>query len=56
MTKYDAKGNVVPGTGEPKEVVEYVVLEQMKLPSRPLSHWYVWGTTEETTKARKEST
>ncbi|TGZ83043.1 hypothetical protein EX30DRAFT_339284 [Ascodesmis nigricans] len=53
LTKYDAKGNVVPGTGEPKELVEYVVLEQMALKGRPRSHWYVWGTTEETTELPK---
>lgn len=47
MTKFDARGQPVKGTGEPKEVVEYVVVEKKKMGPQPWSGWFVWGTTTE---------
>jgi len=38
----------VPGTGQEKEVKEYVVI-QKRLWKGKEEGWLVWGTTEETT-------
>lgn len=42
------EGQVVPGTGQEKEVKEYVVI-QKRLWKGKEEGWLVWGTTEETT-------
>ncbi|KAL7265811.1 hypothetical protein RUND412_011662 [Rhizina undulata] len=54
LTKLDNKGEAIPGTGEPKEVLEYVVVEK-RASGGTESRWYVWGTTEETTLERLET-
>lgn len=48
IAKYDFKSRLVPGTGVPKEVTEWVVLQKRKTPSEE-APWVVWGTTEEMT-------
>lgn len=48
LTRYRADGSVVPGTGEVKDVREYVVIQRI-LWQGVESEWQVWGTTEETT-------
>lgn len=48
LTRYDADGNVVPGTGEPKDVTEYLVIQKRCFGGKE-ENWEVWGTTEETT-------
>ena len=48
LTRYKLDGSVVPGTGEVKEVKEYIVI-QKTLWQGVESEWMVWGTTEETT-------
>ncbi|KAL7269637.1 hypothetical protein RUND412_007688 [Rhizina undulata] len=49
LTKLDNKGEAIPGTGERKEVLEYVVVEK-KASGGTESWWYVCGTIEETTR------
>lgn len=46
LSKFDAQGKHLKG--EPKEVVEYLVIEKNYHMGKE-SPWYVWGTTEETT-------
>lgn len=41
-------GVLVPGTGEPKECQEYVVI-QKRLWKGKEEGWMVWGTVQETT-------
>ena len=48
LTRYRADGSVVPGTGEVREVKEYIVI-QRTLWQGVEGPWMVWGTTEETT-------
>jgi len=48
LTRYDADGEAVPGSGKEKEVVEYVVV-QKRLWLGKEHPWRIWGTTEETT-------
>jgi len=48
LTRYKANGTVVPGSGQEKEIVEYLVI-QKKLEKAAEQEWVVWGTTEETT-------
>jgi mitochondrial protein MBA1 len=48
LTRYKANGTVVPGSGQEKETVEYLVI-QKKLEKAAEQEWMVWGTTEETT-------
>jgi protein MBA1 len=48
LTRYTAKGRVVPGTGQERDVVEYVVLQRMYWQWKE-EEWKVWGTTEQTT-------
>ncbi|KAI9674987.1 MAG: hypothetical protein M1817_001393 [Caeruleum heppii] len=47
LTRYTSRGDVVPGTGEAKDIKEYLVL-QKRLWKGEESPWLVWGTTEET--------
>lgn len=55
LTRYKADGTLVAGTGEEREVTEYVVIQRMLWGGRE-SDWKVWGTTEETTvEALEES-
>ncbi|RPB09440.1 hypothetical protein P167DRAFT_577291 [Morchella conica CCBAS932] len=49
LSKFDAQGKHLKG--EPKEVVEYLVIEKNYHMGKE-SPWYVWGTTEETTMQR----
>nr|AVI60843.1 Mitochondrial inner membrane protein Mba1 [Morchella crassipes] len=49
LSKFNAQGKLVEG--EPKEVVEYLVIEKNYHMGKE-SPWYVWGTTEETTMQR----
>lgn len=48
LTKYRPDGSVVPGTGQEKELREYVVIQKRLLNGKE-EPWFVWGTTEETT-------
>jgi len=48
LTRYGVDGSVVPGSGQEKETVEYLVI-QKKLERAAEQEWMVWGTTEETT-------
>ncbi|KAI5801699.1 hypothetical protein DFH27DRAFT_557652 [Peziza echinospora] len=48
ISKYTAQGDLVPGTGQQKDVLEYVVLQKRKLKNDE-TEWTIWGTTEETT-------
>jgi len=41
-------GQVVPGTGHPRDVKEYLVIQRL-IKSGKEGPWMVWGTTEETT-------
>lgn len=47
LTRYDAHGKVVKGTGTPRDVVEYVVLQRAYVGWKE-APWKVWGTTRET--------
>ena len=47
LTRYTANGQKVPGTGEERDVVEYVVV-QRKYWQWKEEQWQIWGTTEET--------
>ncbi len=42
-----ATGQRVPGTGAPRDVTEYVVIQRRVLNEREYP-WEVWGTTQET--------
>lgn len=54
LTRFRPDGSIVPGTGETKDVQEYVVI-QKKVDQGKEDSWVVWGTTEETTlKSIKE--
>jgi len=53
LTRYKADGSVVKGSGEEREVKEYVVI-QRKLWKGKEGEWVVWGTTEETTQEMVE--
>ena len=48
LKRRKADGSVVPGSGQEKEMVEYLVI-QRKLEKAAEQEWMVWGTTEETT-------
>lgn len=48
LTRFRGDGQVVPGTGKEKDVVEYVVLQKIYRDWKG-GEWKVWGTTEETT-------
>jgi protein MBA1 len=51
---YDAQGNLVPGSGEPKELKEYFVIQKLLKEGRE-GPWLIWGTTEETTVEKLDS-
>ncbi|PQE15180.1 Mitochondrial inner membrane Mba1 protein [Rutstroemia sp. NJR-2017a WRK4] len=53
MTRKSRNGEVVPGSGKEKDVVEYLVLQMFYRGYEP-GEWRVWGTTEETTLERAE--
>lgn len=53
LAKYDFHGNLIPGTGEPKDVTEYFVI-QKRLINGQETYWEVWGTVEETTVEKLE--
>lgn len=53
LTRHAPDGTVVPGTGEEREVQEYLVIQRRMLAGKE-EDWHVWGTTEETTLARLE--
>ena len=53
LAKHDFHGNLIPGTGEPKDVTEYLVI-QKRLISGKETYWEVWGTVEETTVEKLE--
>lgn len=48
LTRKSRNGEVVPGSGKEKDVVEYLVLQKFYRGYEP-GEWQVWGTTEETT-------
>ncbi|RFU34488.1 hypothetical protein B7463_g1857, partial [Scytalidium lignicola] len=48
LTRFRGDGQVVPGTGKEKDIVEYVVLQKVYRGWKG-GEWKVWGTTEETT-------
>lgn len=48
LSRYDARGALIEGTGQERDVVEYVVLDKSYFNWQD-SDWRVWGTTEETT-------
>jgi protein MBA1 len=48
LTRFKPDGSIVPGTGEVKDVQEYVVIQKKLLQGKE-DDWVVWGTTEETT-------
>jgi protein MBA1 len=47
LTRY-RDGKIVPGSGQEKDVLEYVVIQKMMLRGKE-EDWRVWGTTDETT-------
>lgn len=47
LSRFDANGNLVKGTGKERDVVEYLVLQKAYLDWKG-QDWQVWGTTEET--------
>ncbi|KAM3068253.1 hypothetical protein ACMFMG_009393 [Clarireedia jacksonii] len=53
MTRKSRNGEVVPGSGKEKDVVEYLVLQKFYRGFES-GEWRVWGTTEETTLDRVE--
>jgi protein MBA1 len=53
MTRKSRNGEVVPGSGKEKDVVEYLVLQRFYRGYEP-GEWRIWGTTEETTLERAE--
>ena len=53
LAKYDFHGILIPGTGEPKDVTEYFVI-QKRLINGQETYWEVWGTVEETTVEKLE--
>lgn len=48
LSRYKADGSLVAGTGEERDVMEYVVIQRMLWEGKE-NDWMVWGTTEETT-------
>ncbi|KAI9860021.1 MAG: hypothetical protein M1813_006368 [Trichoglossum hirsutum] len=50
LARYAPDGKLVPGTGNEREVMEYVVIQKMMWDGKE-GPWLVWGTTEETTLA-----
>lgn len=48
LSRYKADGSLVAGTGEERDVTEYVVIQRMLWEGKE-NDWMVWGTTEETT-------
>ncbi|KAH0543777.1 hypothetical protein FGG08_001959 [Glutinoglossum americanum] len=49
LTRYAADGKMVPGTGNEREVKEYVVIQKLLWEGKE-GPWILWGTTEETTR------
>lgn len=48
MQKFDREGKLVDGSGEEKEVTEYLVV-QKRLWKGVEGEWMIWGTEQETT-------
>jgi len=48
LQKFDREGKLVDGSGEEKEVTEYVVV-QKRLSKGVEGEWMIWGTEQETT-------
>jgi protein MBA1 len=53
LTRYRHDGRTVPGTGQEREVKEYLVI-QKKMWAGKEDDWIIWGTTEETTLEKLE--
>ncbi|KAI9769428.1 MAG: hypothetical protein M1840_004130 [Geoglossum simile] len=47
LARYTADGKVVPGTGNERDLKEYVVIQKMMWDGKE-GPWIIWGTTEET--------
>lgn len=50
LSRYDHQGDLVPGTGEVKDVVEYLVIQRRCLMGKE-EPWMIWGTIEESTSS-----
>ncbi|TAQ88200.1 hypothetical protein B7494_g3504 [Chlorociboria aeruginascens] len=48
LTRYNSTGGLMPGTGEEKSIVEYLVLQKIYQQWKE-GDWHVWGTTDGTT-------
>lgn len=48
LTRYRPNGEVIPGTGKEKKVVEYIVIQKTYWNWKE-GDWHIWGTTGETT-------
>lgn len=48
LTRLNSNGEIIPGTGKEKDVVEYLVVQQKYWQWRG-EDWQVWGTTDVTT-------
>lgn len=48
LTRYDAEGRIVKGTGDVRDVKEYLVIQKRVWQGRE-EEWLVWGTVGETT-------
>jgi protein MBA1 len=48
VKRKDGEMEVVPGSGQEKDIVEYVVLQRQYIGGRE-EEWQIWGTTQETT-------
>ena len=53
LTRYMRDGEVVPGSGKERDVVEYLVVQKLYRLWKE-DPWKVWGTTEETTVQQLE--
>jgi len=47
LTKYSPQGKPIEGSGKPKEVLEYLVVETKGRKKQDSQSWFIWGTTEE---------
>lgn len=53
LTRYDAEGKELVGTGRPRRLTEYVVIQKKTWMGNE-HRWKIWGTTNETTMAMLE--
>jgi protein MBA1 len=49
LARFTADGKAIPGTGNERDLKEYVVIQKMMWDGKE-GPWIIWGTTEETTR------